>query len=121
MAAIKYSVDIQITGGPRLNFSNTLDVDAYDRIDAVIPTGGAATDVQVAPAGAVLQLLLIKSSDPSDDVTFDNGGADVGLKSPMLLSGGAIGILASVETVAFKNATAADVTVTILVGRDATP
>ena len=121
MTAIKYSVDLQITGGPRLNVSNTLDVDAYDRIDAVIPTGGAATDVEVQP-GAGVQLLLIKSSDPSDDVTFDNNGADIGLKSPILLSGGAVGLLAAApETLSFKNDTAADVTVTILVGRDATP
>jgi hypothetical protein len=126
MTAIKYTVDIQVAGGPKINFNDTVEVDAYDRIDVVLPGAdpAAETVVEVQPgaqAGSV-KLLLVRANPASDSVTFANGAGDVGLKSPMLLSGGAVGILAAIpEKLTFKNASGADAKITILVGRDATP
>ncbi len=126
MTAIKYSVDIQVAGGPRLNFSDTLDVEAYGRIEVVIPGADAdaetVVDVQPGAEPGAVKLLLVKARPASDSITFDNGGADVGLKNPVLLTGGAVGLLADVpEQLTFKNGTGADATVMIFVGRDATP
>lgn len=122
MTTIKYAVDVQVTGGPRLNFNDKIEVDAYDRLDVVVPKGGAEKTVEVQPgaAGAV-RLLVIRSSDASADVSFKNGAGFVGLENPVLLAGGAVGMLdAAPQEMKFKNETDADVTVTIIVGRDAT-
>jgi hypothetical protein len=121
MTAIKYSVDVLIAGGPRLTYNDTIEVDAYDRLDVVIPIGDVETIVDVRPGGAdTIQFLAIRSSVADDQVRFENGAALVGLKNPVLLTGGAVGLLAAVpETLKFKNSLASPVTVTILVGRNA--
>ncbi|MEA2464050.1 MAG: hypothetical protein QOJ98_1797, partial [Acidobacteriota bacterium] len=125
MTAIKYTVDIQVAGGPRLNFSDTLTVDAYDRIDVVVPGADAdaetVVDVQPGAQPGAVKLLLVKAKPASDSITFANGSADVGLQNTVLLSGGAVGILADVpQQLTFKNGSGADATVMIFVGRDAT-
>lgn len=122
MTAIKYSVDVQVAGGPRLTYNDALEVDAYDRLDIVIPEGNAATAVDVQPGGAGdVQLLAIRAGVADNKVQFQNGaGIWVGLKSPVLLTGETVGILAAVpSTLTFRNALTAPVTVTILVGRKA--
>jgi hypothetical protein len=126
MTAIKYSVDIQVAGGPRLNFNDTLDVEAYGRIDVVVPGADPAAetvvDVQPGADPGAVKLLVVLAKPASNDITFANGSADVGLKSPVLLTGGAVGILAEApQQLTFKNGTGADATVMIFVARDATP
>jgi hypothetical protein len=126
MTAIKYTVDIQIAGGPRLNFSDSVDVDAYDRIEVLIPGADAAAEtvVEVQPgaqAGSV-KLLLVKAKPASEKLTFANGASNIGLQNAVLLGGGALDILAALpKQLKFKNGTGKDANVLILVGRDATP
>src|SRR5688572_21937937 len=100
MTAIKYTIDIQVAGGPRLNFNDAVDVDAYDRIEVVVPGADAnaqtVVDVQPGADAGSVKLLMVKARPASDAVTFANGAVNVGLKNAVLLSGGAVGILAAV-------------------------
>jgi hypothetical protein len=126
MTAIKYTVDIQVAGGPRLNFNDAVEVEAYDSIEVLIPGANASAttvvDIQPGAQADSVKLLLVKAKPASDQVTFANGAASIGLKNAVLLSGGAVGILAAIpKQLTFKNGSGADATVTILVGRDATP
>lgn len=122
MTTIKSSVDVQVVGGPRVNFNDALEVDTYDVFTVVVAKGGADQVVHLVPAGVTVKLLLIRSSAPDDLVTFDNGAGTVKLKNAVLLAGGAVDLLAAAPaSLTFNNNTAADVTVTILVGRDSTP
>ena len=122
MTTIKSSIDVQVIGGPRVNFNDVLEVDTYDVFTVLVAKGGADRVVNVVPAGVTVKLLLIRSSAADDLVTFDNGAGTVTLKNAVLLAGGAVGLLAAAPaSLTFNNNTAADVTVTILVGRDSTP
>jgi hypothetical protein len=124
MTAIKVSVDVQIASGPRLTFNHELSVDAYDRLDVVVPKDDVETTVEVHPGDlSGVQLLVIRSSTPDAKVKFENGAGNwVGLGNPLLLTGEGVGVLvpAVPGTLKFKNALTVPVTVTILVGRNAT-
>ncbi|HYC90884.1 MAG TPA: hypothetical protein VEO54_16825 [Thermoanaerobaculia bacterium] len=123
MTAIKYSVNVQISGGPTLAYNDELQVDAYDRLDVVIPKENAGTSVEVHPGQAGdVKLLAIRSSTADEKVAFENGaGVWVGLKNPLLLTGAGVGVLAGggPGTMKFKNGLTTPVTVTIIVGRSA--
>jgi len=120
---ISWSFKAQVTGGPSIPASDTLEVDAYDKIEAVIPAGGSAT-VKVQPGDTGVQLLLI-TADDYDNLTYevDSSGTSIKLDSAHILIGeGAVGLLGPTQKdFEFSNAGTADVTVDILVGRDATP
>lgn len=79
---INWTVDIQVSGGPRISQSRRLLVEAYDKIDVEVPaaepvaaapgtfTPGRA-DVQVQPGGAgQVQFLVISSSVYSDQLVY---------------------------------------------------
>ena len=121
---ISWSFKVQVTGGPSVVASDTLEVDAYDKIEAVIPAAGSAT-INVQP-GDGAQFLLITATayedltyevDPSDDTTVVTLDA-----AHVLIGEGAVSLLGATQNqFVFSNASAADVTVSILVGRDAIP
>ena len=121
MAAIKFAVDVQISGGPKVNFNEMFNASGYDRLDVLLPGDNTAVPVAIQPGDAEdIRLLIIRSSTPSADVTFDNGGTAVALTSPLVLTGPSITFLDNVEDLTFNNNSGADVTVTILVARSAT-
>lgn len=122
---ISWSFSAQVTGGPSVSASADLTVDAYDKIDATIPKGGAETTVEVQPGSAGVKLLVITASD-YDDLTYKVGASAISVMldaAHLLLGEGAIALFDEYPTqLKFKNASATDdVTVSILVGRDATP
>jgi len=57
---INWTLNVQVVGGPKISASDPLEVEAYDKIEAVIPAGGSAT-VNVQP-GTGAQFLLITAS-----------------------------------------------------------
>jgi hypothetical protein len=122
---ISWSFSAQVTGGPYVSASADLMVDAYDKINATIPKGGTETTVEVQPGNAGIKLLVITASN-YDDLTYkvDTSTIPVTLDAVHLLFGeGTIALFDKYPTtLKFKNAsTTDDVTVSILVGRDATP
>ncbi|NIM94490.1 MAG: hypothetical protein GTO18_12380 [Anaerolineales bacterium] len=137
---ISCSVAVDIVGGPELSITQNIAVDAYDRIDAVVPAttpgvGGAASTpgkakLEVQPGGTgQVQFLLITSSVYDSDLTFkvDGEPADPDnrvLDAPLFLMGaGTVSMLASTQkNFEFSNditpPTAASIV--IFVGRKAT-
>lgn len=133
---ISWNVTAQVAGGPRVSVANTLDVEAYDKIEVDVPVGsGTSVDatVNVQPSAiANVKFLIITSSLYSDTLTYTvkdgtgtgatTGAADVKLDAAQLLvGGGAIGLLIT-DPIVFeiKNRAASDAHVQFLVGRDAT-
>ncbi len=73
---ITWNLNIQIAGGPTIAKAGTQQVEAYDKIDVVIPgAAGQNTDVevQILPAGTEVQFLLLlhsESDDTKDKLTY---------------------------------------------------
>jgi hypothetical protein len=101
---INWTLNVQVVGGPKISASQTLIVDAYDKIDVVIPGGDSTTPgtatVEVQPGGSgQVQFLLITSSLYDANLTYSvDGGSAIQLDAPQLLMGnGAIGLLGSTQ------------------------
>lgn len=124
---INISVNAKIKSGPTVSFSNSLSIDAYDKLDITVEPGAPATVVQLLPAGTTsVHLVIIKSSVYSDLITYtvNGAGADIAVDTPQSFIGaGSLTALAGAaipETLEFTNGTADDITIQILVGRNAT-
>ena len=125
MSSINWQFQAAIAGGPSSTLSQKLAVDAYDVVNATVPTGGAATSVPIQPsstAGDVLFVVVSSSQyDPKVSYTVDALGVAHELDAPHILTGaGAVGLLnsaASPQTLVFTNNLANDITVQVIVGR----
>lgn len=118
---ISWTLNVQVLGGPKVSAADVIEVDAYDRVEAVVPASGSVT-VDVQPAAGAQFLLTTASSYENLTYTVD-GGTPVTLNGAHVLIGsGAVGLLGTTQNqFVFNNGGAEDVTVNILVGRDATP
>lgn len=119
---ISYSFTANVSDGPSLTASGSMDVEAYSEIEVTVPAGGSV-DVDVQP-GSGGQMMVITGSDYTN-LTYevDGSGTSVTLDGPHVLIGsGAVALLGGTQnSIAFSNGGAEDATVHILVGRDATP
>lgn len=121
---LKWSFSTQVTGGPTLASSGEMaDVDAYVKLNVLIPANGSQDVEVLTGTGAAVKLLLISPAQPSKDLTYEVDTKDVPLDGPVvLIGGGAASLLsATIGTLKFKNATTQDATISILAARDATP
>ncbi|HEV2860970.1 MAG TPA: hypothetical protein VGX48_08195 [Pyrinomonadaceae bacterium] len=124
---IDWSFNVVVAGGPKFSASRSIQVDAYDKVDALVPKkgegGAGAATVGVQPGGeGKVQFLLITSSVYDDKLTFKvDGGSEVKLDEPQLLVGdGAVRLLNQTQKeFVFKNDIdpPADASVQILAGR----
>jgi|SRR5215203_674189 len=123
---INWTLNVQVVGGPKMSASQTVTVDAYDKIQ--VPVDAQDTDkvVEIQP-GSVgrVQFLLISSNQFGDDLTYkvNNAGDAIKLDAQQLLIGdGAVGLLGASppETLSFTNDLAQNVNIEVLVGRNAT-
>ena len=124
---IRYSLSFQVVGGTSVPVAGKIEPEAYSKIQVDVPAGASDLIVNLQPTGTKLaQFLLVKSSVYGADLTYKvNSGA----ATPMALDGphvfigsGAVAILDSDPTqLLFSNDLAEDVTIDILLGRDATP
>lgn len=119
---INWTLNVQVVGGPKVSGSDTIEVDAYDKIEAVVSAGGSAT-VDVQPADGAQFLLITASSYENITYEVDGSGTAVTLDGPHVLIGsGAVSLLGGTQNqFVFSNGGTEDVTVGFLVGRDATP
>jgi len=125
---ITYSFSAQVANGPRVQESGTLEVEAYDKTQVSVADAAADLEVNIQPDGAGLaQFLAITATAYHKDLTYKVNSAssatEIALNGPQVLVGtGVVGLLDAAPTkLFFSNGTGADVTVNILVGRDATP
>ncbi len=135
---ITYSINVQVADGPRISESRTLELEAYDKIHLDLSSDATnEVEVNLQPGGEGLaKFLVITASCYGDKLTYKvNEAADtnnpdpdlIPLDGPQLFAGeGAVDLLASSPTEPptkffFTNSTGEDVTIQILVARDATP
>jgi hypothetical protein len=131
-ATINWTLNVHVTGGPKVSATDQVDVDAYDKLGVIVaPTGdGAGTELEVQPGGAgQVQFLLIKASvyHPSD-LTYSVGVAEPDKTKrkkldtlQVLIGDGAVELLgAPPDKLFFYNDLADEVSIELLVGRHAT-
>jgi hypothetical protein len=120
---IVWSLSAQVSGGPAIAASNTLTVDAYDKIGISIDPGDAKT-VEVQPGGEDRVLFLLISADQfGEDLTFKVADNDaIKLEAPLVLIGdGAVELLGDPpQSISFTNGTQNRVNIEVIVGRMAT-
>ena len=124
---IKYSLNIQVAGGLSIPVIGEITTDAYGKIQVDVPAGASNLEVNLQPNGTdLMEFLLIKASTYDPVLTYkvnSDSATAIPLDSPHVFTGkGAVGILDSApHKLFFSNGLTVDVTVDILVGRDATP
>ena len=126
---IKWTLNVQVLDGPKISASQTVSVDAYDKIDVVVVEGAAGDkyiDIQPGDPGQV-QFLLLSSDLYGEDLAYSvNAPEDTPANRKkldnlqMLIGEGAVGLLSnSPKKLYFYNALGKDVSIQILVGRNA--
>jgi len=123
---ISIAVSAKIKDGPTVSFSNSLNVDAYDKLNVVIAQGTSLTIQLLPPGSDSVHFLMIKSSHYSDQISYkvNGSGSTIILDTPQNFIG--LGSLATLDdtddpaTLDFTNGLAEDVNIQILVGRKAT-
>jgi hypothetical protein len=115
-----------VTGGPKVAFSESLIVEAYNRLSVTV-VKSTSQKVFLGTADSEIRLLLVRSTKyDAAKVTFQIEGAGTArvLDMPFLIAGKAAVALMGTTTptfVTFKNDLTDDITVDIIIARDPTP
>lgn len=128
---IVLKINIEIPNGPKITLNRTLTVDAYDKIDIIVPSGASDQPVELQPSESAGQVkfLLVASDWYGEALSYkvnSDAGTSFELDEPHTLTGeGATAMLDPAPTqLFFSNTTsgedAMDANVQILVGRDVT-
>lgn len=128
---ISWKLNLEIQSGPNIIVANTVQADAYDRIEVKVPDSTAApaattVDVQPGAAGKV-KLLLIRSTKYGDNLKYkvhDNTTPERALNDAVFLVGaGSLDLLedpaAPLDKLLVTNTTGQDAVLEIIVGRTA--
>ncbi len=120
--SINWTLNVQVVGGPQVSASDAITVGAYDKIEAVVPSNGGTT-VNVQPGDGAQFLLITASSYEHLTYQVDVSVTPITLDGPHLLIGaGAVSLLGATQNqFTFSNSDGGDITVSVLVGRDAVP
>lgn len=123
MPKISLNANIQISSGPRLVIAYTVDVNAYDVIEATIRPHDFQQQFELQPTEAPekVKLILIVSDQYSSAVRYSVdslSGKSFVLDGPLVLFGGATGLIGHIpRMVTFSSATDREVRVQIIIGR----
>lgn len=119
---IKWTLNVQVVGGPKVAAGGTIDVEAHDQVDKVVPAEGTLL-FQVQPGSLAEFLLITATSYEGLTYEVDGSGTSVTLDGAHVLIGsGAVNLLGITQNqFVFTNTSKEDVTVNILVGRNVTP
>lgn len=126
-STVNLSLRVSVASGPSISISKAVTVEAYDKIDVTVAAGDSDKVVEIQPgASSQVQILLIKASEYGADLTYkvhDVAATPIVLDQDQLYLGqGQVGLLgAQIDKLLFTNNLANNVTIEILVGRDATP
>jgi hypothetical protein len=131
-STVNLSLRVSVASGPSISISKAVTVEAYDKIDVTVAAGDSDKVVEIQPgASSQVQMLLIKPSeygetDPTKGLSYkvhDAAATPIVLDQDQLYLGqGQVGLLgAQIDKLLFTNNLAKNVTIEILVGRDATP
>jgi len=129
---VNWTLNVEVSEGPKVFQAETIEAEAYGKVAVEVVAGGNA-DVEVQPsAGGQVEMLLICASAYGDGLTYQlyqTDGSTLAvagtrvLNAPHLLVGtGAVDLLTEdPKKLKVTNDLTEDVTVEILVARDATP
>lgn len=131
---IHVTIDVQVVGGPKLSVSLEQEVEAYDKIQVSVEKNATNKEVELQPSSSsgqvkFLMISLTDSNNYGDQVTYKVNSSDpsaqtIPLDAPQVLIGaGGVKMLldAPPQSLFFTNNLNEDISVQILVGRDATP
>lgn len=133
---INVTMNIQVVKGPTLSETLEQEVEAYDKIDVTIATAAKDKEVELQPGSAsgqvkFLMINLADSDDYGSKVTYTVNVPSTDASTPkvtpldaaqVLVGEGAVKLLDSApKSLFFTNALTNDISVQILIGRDATP
>ena len=128
---IRWKLNVEVQGGPKVLESKTVSVEAFDRIEVTVPdttTTPTPTEIAIQPGAAgKIKLLLIRSSVYSDDLIYqvhNTTGDEFVLNDVVFLTGkGNLDFLedgtAPLDKLFVTNTTGANVVIEIIVGRSA--
>ena len=126
MTTISWRLDVSVAGGPSAVVAQSVSAEAYDKIVVELVDGAPEQTVEIGAATGDVLLLLITSTEYGSDLSYKvnaTGNPAHVLDGPLHLAGsGAIDLLGfSPTALLFTNSLGTNVTVEILVARDATP
>lgn len=128
---VSWKLNLAIQSGPSVTISNAVQVDAFDRIEVIVPdttSSPTATTVDVQPSAVgKIKVLLIRSNKYGDQLKYrihDNTTDERVLNDAIFLTGaGSLDLLedpsAPLDKLLITNTTGQDVIVEIIVGRTA--
>lgn len=125
---ITVTTKIRAPGMSTIEDTTVLSVEARDIITLVIPAAAVDTEIEISPASLAEQsLLYMKASlyDATNPLLYRVGvigNPQHSLDAPALFMGSQDGhLVADVDKLFVSNPHTADVTLTVIVGRDTTP
>ena len=123
---VKWALNLTLTGGPRLAPSGTSTVEAYEVVDVTVPGDNTPVEITLGGGGGDISLFAVTAGTYADQdlfYTVNAGVTQYALDGPHIFIGsGATAHLDPVPTsIHVTNNTGADVEITVLTGRDATP
>src|SRR5262245_60064310 len=121
---IIWTLNVQVAGGPKVSTSQTVEVEAYEKIDTVIPQKGPKgnpVSVQRAPQDSMVSFLLITSDQYNDNLSYKYNGQEIKLNAPQLFIGDSATTLFNKMSgkIEITNNLDKDISINILVGRTA--
>ena len=125
---ITWATNVAVKDGPTFAVGSTVNAEAYEKFKVPIATAGEEV-VNLLPADVPAKFLLITADkfvgvEPdTGKLVYDTGGGEQDLTGPLVLTNSAAMDLlgADLTTVTFKNSMASEVTIEVLVARDAGP
>jgi hypothetical protein len=122
---ITWSASVVISSGPRVSVSDSLQVEAYDKVTITVESTNENVEVELQPGAAdKVMFFMIKSSLYHEKLTYTVEGStkDLALDAPHLLVGaGAISLLDTDPTkLTLRNDSGDPATIEVIVGRSAT-
>lgn len=123
---INWAFNAQVTGGPKVAAAQTIEVDAYENIEVIVPKHDAndgTAEVGIVPADTGDVLFLVISADNYTDAelsyVINDGTDEIEFDAQQSFIGaGSVGLLGtSPSKLTFTNKGSMDAAVRILVGR----
>jgi hypothetical protein len=113
---IAWSMSARVDGGPQISINEILEVEAYEKVNVILP-GQKKTTIEVQQSEGLARLILI-APDKYEKLHFSvDGGSPIALDHPIMLVGeGAVNLLGKKQNVLeFNNENPDNVSVMMLV------
>lgn len=113
---IAWSMSARVDGGPQISINEILEVEAYEKVDVILP-GLKKTTIEVQQSEGLTRFIMIAASKYEALSFLVDGGEPIALDHPIMLVGaGAVNLLGKKQNVLeFDNKNPDNVSVMMLV------